>query len=219
MVKEIPITKEAVALVDEDDYEYLAQFKWHLHSAGYAITSIKGKKKYMHRLILSAKKGEIVDHANHNTLDNRKENIRICTHRENLRNSRNFGGRSKYRGVTEYKRSKYKWAASIVTEEGALNLGYYYTEIEAAYAYDLAAKKYFGEFALINDVKVENFVPYKSTRNKSGVVGVFQVKKTGRWRSSIYHNRKIIDLGTYINKQDAIDARRKAEEMKSNGEL
>lgn len=219
MVKEIDVTKGAVAIVDDDDYEHLAQFKWHLHNAGYAVTTIKGKKEYMHRIILSAKKGDVVDHANHNTLDNRKENIRICTHRENLRNSRNFGGRSKYRGVTEYKRSKYKWAAKIVTEEGTVNIGYYRTEIEAAYAYDLAAKEHFGEFALLNGVEVENFVPYKSTRNKSGVVGVIKVKKTGRWRASIYYNRKIIDLGTYIDKQDAIAARRKAEEMKANGQL
>lgn len=219
MVKEIPVTKGDIAIVDDDDYEYLAQFKWYLHDAGYAVANIKGTKKYMHRLILSAKKGDVVDHVNHNPLDNRKENIRICTQRENMRNSRNYGGRSKYRGVTEYKRSKYKWAAKIVVEEGTINIGYYHTEIEAAYAYDLAAKEYYGEFALLNNVKVKNFIPYKSTRNKSGVVGVLQVKKTGRWRASIYHNRKIIDLGTYVNKQDAVDARKKAEEMKASGQL
>lgn len=109
------------------------------------------KKEMLHRAIMKAKKGEQVDHINGNTLDNRKENLRICTHAENIRNrNQRKNSNTKYKGV--FKSGK-KWGASIGYENERYYLGVFKTQEEAAIAYNKAALKYHGEFALLNTVK------------------------------------------------------------------
>jgi len=94
MVKEIELTRDQVALVDDDDYPTLVKSSWYAlsrHNHWYAVTSSsKGGPTtvYMHRVIMDAPKGMQVDHINHNGLDNRRRNLRLCTHAENLRNRR-----------------------------------------------------------------------------------------------------------------------------------
>lgn len=91
-MKEIPLTKGKIALVDDTDYDWLIQWKWHAWTAKgkwFAISQEKeGHKMKMHRLIMNAPDGLQVDHRNHNGLDNRRENLRICTNTENSRNRR-----------------------------------------------------------------------------------------------------------------------------------
>ena len=78
------------AIVDEKDCEFLSQFNWCLNSGGYAVTSKDGKTVSMHRRILGANKGEIVDHLNHRPRDNRRENLRVVTVRQNALNKRPY---------------------------------------------------------------------------------------------------------------------------------
>ena len=106
----------------------------------------------MHRLILNAKKGEQVDHINRNGLDNRKKNLRLCSHSQNGIN-RPFqkNNSSGFKGVHKYKYGG-KWEVSI--EKGGKNfyVGVFSDKKEAALAYNKKAKELFGEFAYQNPV-------------------------------------------------------------------
>lgn len=156
---EIPLTQGKVALIDDEDFELVSQYTWCAKKGRisyYAYTNIRINKKNislpMHRLILGLKYGDPqqVDHHNHDTLNNRKYNIRICNHSQNQANRiAQKTGTSKFKGVYWYKRTK-KWMARIWVSGIHIFLGYHITENDAALAYDKAAKKYFGEFAHLN---------------------------------------------------------------------
>ncbi len=154
MVKEIRLSQGKVAAVDDEDFEYLNQWKW-WYSDGCAKKSVymNGKRKpagaYMHRLIMNTPPGMDTDHINGNSLDNRRCNLRVCTHAENLRNKAKTKGTSKYKGVHWHKADN-KWRAQIGVDWGKLHLGNFHTEEEAALAYNEAALKHFGEFARLN---------------------------------------------------------------------
>ena len=85
-MKEIPLTRGKFALVDDEDYEWLSQWKWYCSTTGYAVRGCKNRILYMHREIAKTKPGMLTDHINRNKLDNRKENLRFCSHRENMKN-------------------------------------------------------------------------------------------------------------------------------------
>jgi len=152
---EIPLTKGQIALIDDEDYDLISQYKWHVieKHGYYANTKVKisGKQKNlsMHRLIMNAQPGQYVDHINHNTLDNRKSNLRICTAQQNQMNKKKKPGLSMYKGVAWDKICE-KWSARIKFNGKNLYLGRFDEEIEAAKAYNEAASKYFGEFAHFN---------------------------------------------------------------------
>lgn len=152
---ELPLTQEKVTIVDEEDFIRFGSNKYHYSNVGYAargVTVSRGKRVivYLHREIMNAKPGEQIDHINQNKLDNRRCNLRICTHQQNQRNRPSYGGSSsKYKGVSWSKQHR-KWIAKIKADEGSLTLGLFANEIEAAKAYDRAAREYFGEFAYCN---------------------------------------------------------------------
>lgn len=99
---------------------------------------------------MQAPKGMVVDHINHNGLDNRKANLRIATFSENRRNSRKAKDTSsKYKGVSWHKNNK-KWHAGININGRRKHLGSFDDEIQAAKAYDEVARKYHGEFSSLN---------------------------------------------------------------------
>ena len=160
--RRILLTRGMFAIVDPDDYEYLSAFNWHVVEGGepyYAVRigrkseKRKGKNIWMHRVILNLDDDQICDHINHNGLDNRKCNLRNVTHRQSSMNVRKqFNTSSIYKGVVWYKRCK-KWMSQIKVNQKCICLGYYFSEIEAAIAYNNAAKKHFGEYACLNDVK------------------------------------------------------------------
>lgn len=155
-MKKIQISQGRFIIVDDEDYEYLMQWKWHYHNGGYAARCIrnKGNKKtiLMHREILGLKKGEIGDHINHNGLDNRRENLRKCTYSQNNMNrSKNKLSNGIYKGITLHKPSKL-WTAKIKHNSKTKSLGYFKTQKDAAKAYNKAAKNMFGAFAVLNNV-------------------------------------------------------------------
>jgi hypothetical protein len=153
----IPLTQGKFAKVDPDDYTWLAQFRWHSKTneyAAYAVRTItrdrRQKRIYMHRLIMNTPPHLVCDHVNHDGLDNRRHNLRNCTLTQNNANTRPAkNASSKYKGVSYNKRRK-KFAAFIKKAGSQIHLGYFHDEIEAARAYDRAARKYHKAFALLN---------------------------------------------------------------------
>ena len=143
------------AIVDAEDAESVSQFQWRVtkdHNTFYAYRYIPFSKRdritnaqAMHRFILNAEKGTMIDHANRNGLDNRKENLRFATNRLNQGNGRLRANRSGYRGVKQ--RSAHRWEALIRIDGVLTRLGSFSCPIEAAKAYDRAAREVFGEFA------------------------------------------------------------------------
>jgi hypothetical protein len=149
-MKEIKLTQGKVALVDDEDFEYLNQWKWHAHkdrlNYWYAIRTVSGKRIPMHRQIMNTPKDRQVDHIDHNGLNNQRSNLRNCTRSQNQMNRKAFG-KSKYIGVN-FKSNKI--VAQIHVHGKKYHLGYFNTEEAAAIARDIASKKYYGEFANLN---------------------------------------------------------------------
>jgi hypothetical protein len=159
MAKEIILTQGKVALVDDEDYDYFNQFKWHIYKQNrnnyYARTVIYLNKKripvVMHRLLVKCD-GYIIDHISGDGLDNRKCNIRVCTRSENPINRRvNINNLSGYKGVSWFKPEQ-KWRAQIQYKKVVYHLGCFEKRIDAARAYNEAALKYHGEFANLNKI-------------------------------------------------------------------
>ncbi len=151
VMKQIPLTKGMFALVDDDMYDYLMQWKWHVSqgtSTWYAERTENGQRFKMHRVIMNVPKGMDTDHINHNGLDNRIENLRICTRREHCHTIRPKAGR--YKGVTFCKRNT-KWHARIfLHRRRATHLGFYEDAANAARAYDAAVIKHYDKYAYTN---------------------------------------------------------------------
>ena len=149
----IPLIQGGFAVVDAEDYERLAKYKWYLCQEGnlfYAFRYTSGKQIRMHREIMKAPKGVMVDHMDRNGLYNRKRNLRLCSRRQNSYNRRgNSRGSSQYKGVYWHKVGG-KWAARITYNGKNHYLGLYVDEKEAAKAYDEKAKELYGEFAYLN---------------------------------------------------------------------
>jgi hypothetical protein len=154
MPQSIPLTRGFVALVDDADYPTVSQWKWLYVGSGYAgrFVSLGGRKLliYLHRFLLEAQPDQRVDHINGDGLDNRRENLRLATVRENLQNRRcSSRSRSGMKGVSWHKAAR-KWDARITLKGVRIHLGYYDDLEAAALMYDAAARLFFGEFSRPN---------------------------------------------------------------------
>lgn len=154
-MKKLRLTNGKYTLVDDAQYGELSQYTWMLNNSGYAyrkdyLGKIEGKYRYktvlIHRHIMGATSGKQIDHINGNRLDNRRSNLRFCSQKDNMANSRKPStNTSGYKGVS-WDKQRNKWVAYIYREK-SINLGGFGTVEEAHLAYIDAAKKHSGEFA------------------------------------------------------------------------
>jgi len=155
-MKNIKLTQGKYALVSDEDYECLNQFHWSVDGNGYPQKAIKTKKGWrpirMHRYLLKLKKKEHCDHINHNKLDNQRVNLRKCTQKENNRNlPMMITNTSGFRGVW-WDKFKNKWHSNISVNNKTIHLGRFKNIKDAAKIYNQAALKYFGDFAILNNI-------------------------------------------------------------------
>jgi len=149
------------AKVDPADYKRLRKYEWFaIRKRGNSFYTLrcvsddKGKKEvpiYLHQDIIKVPDGMVIDHINHDGMDNRMANLRAATYSQNMchRKKRAGAKQSKYKGIYCRNRDR-KWQALITINRKRIHLGYFHGEIEAAKAYDAAAKKYHGQFACLN---------------------------------------------------------------------
>lgn len=160
-MKTIKLSKGMFAMVDDADFDDVNRHRWHVLMAPGVARACRTYKRngtkihvYMHRQIIGALPGQIVDHANHDGLDNRRSNLRLCSKADNARNGyrRIRGKTAKFKGVciTSRRHTPSPWRATITVNGRQKSLGNYKTQDEAALAYDAAARSYFGEFANLN---------------------------------------------------------------------
>lgn len=143
-------------LVDDEDLSSVVVLGWGAHKYGdglfYASTKIAGRTVYMHRFIVGADEDVEVDHRNGNGLDNRRSNLRVASHQQNLANQRHQTGvSSRFRGVSRYRGGR--WQASIKIDGKSRYVGHFDTEEEAALAWNAAALAAWGEFARLNQIE------------------------------------------------------------------
>lgn len=152
-MKIIKLTRGKETWIDDCDYERISRHQWHAqkdYNTWYAKTYIEGKIVLLHRFILNPPDNVEIDHRDGNALDNRRFNIRECSHSENMHNQRpQVNKSSRYKGVS-WDKSRSKWYAQIRINSKQKSLGHFSDENEAAKVYNEAAKKLFGQFAYIN---------------------------------------------------------------------
>lgn len=166
LMREIILTKGYKALVDDDDFEIVNQFSWHAavkKATGkvYAYAYIGGGRKNshkmsMHRLLIEVSDGHFIDHIDGNGLNNCRNNLRTCSQWQNSANrgkpenrQSNRKPSSRYKGVHKPKQTR-KFAAGIMSLYVETHLGYFESEIDAARAYDTAAQRLHGNYAVTN---------------------------------------------------------------------
>lgn len=158
----MPMSSGNFVLFHREDFGLVSPYHWYQsrHPRGpYAVADVSQKKRRrhfrMHRLILDAPTGVIVDHVNRNGLDNRRCNLRLCTNAQNQCNrGRPKNNTSLYKGVS-FCRSTGRWSVKIQNLGEYIWIGRFETPEEAAWAYDDAAREHFGEYAYLNFPEVQ----------------------------------------------------------------
>lgn len=153
-MKEIKLSQNKIAIVDNDNYERLNRFKWYANYDGYnwyarRKINIDGKQKtiYMHREVMNVPKGVFIDHINGDSLDNRRENLRFCTNQQNQCNrDAQKNNKLGIKGIRLHEARK-KFEARIKVNGKSIYLGYYTNLDDADSVYRKAEEKYFGKFA------------------------------------------------------------------------
>lgn len=168
-MKRIELTQDKYALVDDEDYPYLSQYKWHFFKSnfkngnGYAMRYAGGGRKnrqteFMHHTLMGRVTGLEIDHKDGDGLNNQKSNLRHLTHSQNLLNKDRYSNnKSGFKGVSLHSKNSTlakPWVARIKVGDKYLSLGYFKTPEEAAKAYDKASIKHHGEFANLNGVAI-----------------------------------------------------------------
>lgn len=163
MAKQIPLNGKSgqgkFAVVDDEDYERLSQYRWRLNGQGYAIRHKPlGGHKYktvaMQRDVIDCSLKNAIDHKDHNPLNNQKSNLRVATRSQNSANMKKTAKtKSGYKGVTFHKGT---WDARIGVNYKRIHIGCFHSPEEAAIAYNEASLKYYGEFAFLNEIPKKN---------------------------------------------------------------
>jgi hypothetical protein len=154
-MKFISLNKGYRAMVDDEDYDRVMKYRWKVHiniqrpSCIYARTNISNRTVILHRFIMSPTKEITIDHIDHNGLNCQKSNLRFATKTQqnfNRKRSNSHG----YKGITRVTNQPNKWQVQLVENGNVHYGGVYKTMIDAAKAYDEMAKKYHGDFAILN---------------------------------------------------------------------
>jgi hypothetical protein len=190
-LKKIVTKKNFSYLVDDDNFEKLNKYSWYTDSNGYAARRKSGKVYFMHREIMNAKKGDIVDHIDTDKCNNFRSNLRFATRTENNRNvkkKRTDRSTSQYKGVSYGKHLNKKWKSVITVDHEIKHIGCFETEIEAAVAYDVNAIHYYGEYANTNFPidRYDDFAKYRhylwrKKKKSSQYRYVTYDKRSGKW--------------------------------------
>lgn len=172
----------------------------------------------MHRDVLDVPNDLVVDHINHNGLDNRKENLRICTKGENainrVRTTNRFGKEllGRFKGTCLSSGNVDTWRARLRHNGSRYFLGTYNTELEAAYAYNLKAREVFGEFAHLNEFTKDeqewlnvNF----ELHDKKPIKNVWHKTRSNKWEAGIQINNHHIHIGTFATEAEGLAAVKK----------
>lgn|SRR3990167_2249296 len=169
--KLIPLTHDQFAKVDPEDYGRLTKFRWNAFWNNkrryyrairhcYDKNTGKWKNVYMSREVMGSPKDLVIDHVNHDTLDNRKSNLRPCRPKDNLRNKkRHKDNTSGFTGVCRAAHGSKSWEAKIGVSGKSIYLGSFRYKAQAAIAYNEAAIRYFGEFSCLNVLPPQSYLP------------------------------------------------------------
>jgi hypothetical protein len=171
--RKIPLTQGKFAMVDPEDYERLAKYRWHLSKSPTGSYAARWqrirpggprKKIWMHREVIDIPEHMLCDHVNGNGLDNRAANLRPATVSQNLCNRPKTKAktRSKYKGL-EWEKIQRKWKVRIQCNGRKIYIGSFSNEIDAARAYDEKAKALFGQFASLNFPDAGSGLPHLSS--------------------------------------------------------
>lgn len=211
----IPLTSpkygEKLFFIDAEDFDKIKHLHWHLDyvkhmDTFYVRNSIriegKTKNKKLHRFLMNCPEGMIVDHKDGNTLNNTRENLRICSPIENSRNRGKRIGTLKYKGVS-YVKSRGFYYAHIRHNDQLIHLGQFEHEVNAAKAYNVAAIKFFGEFARLNIITDEDKIESPRRENYSKLKGVSFDKTRGKYVAYLCYAKKTFSLGRYKTELEA----------------
>jgi len=151
--RRIPLARDKFIIVDAADYYWLAQYRWFIENGAktsYASRRYNGKRIKMHREIMNAPANLVVDHIDHNGLNNCRSNLRLCSLAQNNCNRLSIrGGTSKYKGIS-WSKTRKRWIVKIQLNQKTYHIGQFKNEIDAAKAYDKRAKELHGQFACLN---------------------------------------------------------------------
>jgi len=208
-MRTIYLTQGISCVVDDSNYESLSMYKWCAARCGkkfYALRRVGGHAVYMHRFIMGDIPNDTtVDHINGISTDNRRENLRLATRRENSLNKKLIDNITGFKGVKKsLKNSTPSWTARIKVNGKEIHLGSYRTPTDAAIAYDAAARKYFGEFSVTNfQQKIDPPNRLLYVNNSSGYRGVAFNEKCNKWSAVIKSNKVTIYLGLHATAESA----------------
>ena len=150
ITSDIIVLMESLFIFDSQDLSVVKEHKWYINPYGYPCTQIGRKNMPLSRLLMNPEKGQYVDHIDGDPTNNRRQNLRLATPLENQRNmSIAKNNTSGFKGVS-YRKDRGKYRAYISLYDRYVHLGHYDTAVEAARAYDQAARFYFGDFACLN---------------------------------------------------------------------
>ena len=158
MTKQIPLTQGKFAIVDDADYDFLMQWKWHYRKdgtiGGHAARKDHKNKPmtvYMHNQLIKCKDGFLPDHKDGNGLNNQRHNLRSVTHSQNSCNKKKRRQKtsSQYKGVHLCKRTL-RWLTRIKIKSKQISGGSHVREVDAAIAYNELSKKYHGQYGSLN---------------------------------------------------------------------
>jgi len=153
-MKKIPLTQNKYCIIDDIDFDLISKYKWCFNNTGYAVRGQRRGNKTliinMHRFIMNCPDNQEVDHINNDKLDNRRENLRICSRSENARNIKKpLHNTSGFKGVS-WRSDRKRWRAYLTYNNKYIHLGHFITKKQAMIAYNTMALIYYGEFAKLN---------------------------------------------------------------------